>query len=51
MDEIRILQLGEEDFREKYQLPANTDFYYENIDTSKKAKLYDLVLLARTPDT
>lgn len=49
MDEIRILQLGPENFKNHYEIPAETDFSYEKIDTSAKAKMYDLVFLARSP--
>ena len=49
MDEIRILQLGPENFSENYQMPAGVDYHYEETDTSAKARMYDLVLLARAP--
>ncbi len=51
MDEIRILQLGPENFKNSCQIPAGTNFTYEKIDTSAKAKMYDLVFLTRSPYT
>ena len=49
MDEIRILQLGTKDWRTQYRIPSGAAFDYENIDTSDKAGMYDLVFLERCP--
>lgn len=49
MDEISVLQLGEEDWRGIYTFPSNVELdYEEHFDTTSK-KLYDIVFLDREP--
>lgn len=47
--EIRILQLGPEDWSSKYILPDNINFCYSENFTQLEKKLYDIVFLDRVP--
>lgn len=49
MDKIRILQLGEEDWKERYTLPEYVQL--DHVKTLKKLheKPYDMVFLDRDP--
>lgn len=49
MDEIRILQLGEEDWNGKYKLPEGVCLDYVKVFQIQSSKPYDLVFLDRTP--
>ena len=48
LDEIRILQLGTEDWSEKYELPYCAIFQYAKTFTDAPKKPYDLVFIDRT---
>ena len=48
LDEIRILQLGTEDWSEKYELPNCAIFQYTKTFTNVPKKPYDLVFIDRT---
>ena len=49
MDEIRVLQLGNEDWKQIYELPEKIDLSYMEKFTEVPKKKFDLVLLDRTP--
>ncbi len=49
MDEIRILQLGNEDWRKSYRLPQGIIFEYCPILLDEPRKPYDIVFLDKTP--
>lgn len=49
MDKIQILQLGERDWRKHYILPDTVELQYKKILKKTPQKLYDLVILDRTP--
>ncbi len=49
MDNIHILQLGEEDWRGKYEMPKGIDFEYASVLKESPPKPYDLIFLDRTP--
>ena len=49
MNEIRILQLGIEDWKEQYHLPKNVQWMYVPDFTDASAKLFDVVFLDRQP--
>ena len=49
MDEIRILQLGTEDWNKRYQLPKHARLTYAPEFTKAPKKPYDIVFLDRQP--
>ena len=54
MEEIRILQLGEEDWNRIYTLPQwvrldHVEHFRENTEKRKTDKPYDMFFLDRTP--
>ncbi len=48
-EEIRILQLGDEDWSSKYRLPEKIEYFYAESFVQTEEKPYDLVFLDRTP--
>lgn len=48
LDEIRILQVGEENWSEKYRLPEGVSLYYTSRVSEYVDKPYDIVFLDRT---
>lgn len=49
MNKIQILQLGESDWRKLYTLPETVELQYKKILKKTPKKLFDLVILDRTP--
>lgn len=49
MDEIRVLQLGEEDWNRRYELPETMELSHVRVFTEAPGKPYDMVFLDRTP--
>ncbi len=49
MDKIRILQLGNDNWRDQYRLPENTKFVYTSHFSELPEKPYDIVFLDRQP--
>ncbi len=49
MDEIRVLQLGNEDWNKKYKLPAGISLSYAESFLEAPKKSFDLVFLDRVP--
>lgn len=49
MNEIRILQLGTENWKKQYRLPGYVQWVYASGFTKASAKLFDMVFLDRQP--
>ncbi len=49
MNEIRVLQLGTENWKKQYRLPEYVRWVYASEFTRASAKLYDMVFLDRQP--
>jgi accessory secretory protein Asp2 len=49
LDEIRVLQLGTEDWSQCYALPENIDWDYQQVVTEKPENPYDVVFWDRAP--
>lgn len=49
MNEIRVLQLGTENWKKQYRLPEYVRWVYASEFTKASAKLYDMVFLDRQP--
>ena len=49
MDEIRVLQLGNVDWRTVYALPEHVELHYVESFEEASRRPYDLVFLDRTP--
>lgn len=49
MDKIQILQLGDRDWRKRYTVPDTVEIQYKKVLKKPTKKLYDLVILDRTP--
>lgn len=50
MDEIRVLQIGDRDWREIYTLPGEADFRYAERFEEASGKPYDIVFWDREPE-
>ena len=50
MDKIRILQIGTEDWREKYTYPDNVKIIFLHDEIEKKKEIYEIVVLERNLD-
>lgn len=51
MDDIRVLQLGTEDWSKCYRLPEQIEWHYAAILEEAPEKPYDIVFLDRNPET
>jgi accessory secretory protein Asp2 len=49
LDEIRVLQIGDRDWRERYRLPGGTEFQYAEKFDKAPGRPYDVVFWDREP--